>query len=96
MASALFFGTTIWSAAATSYGSLVAARVLNAFAGAATEGLGAAVVADMFFLHERGRWMSVYIFFLVNGTTFGTIVSGFVITNLGWRWLFWVCEYYLG
>jgi MFS family permease len=90
VSSGLFFGTILWSGGASSYGSLVASRVLNAFAGSASEGLCAAVVADLFFLHERGRWMSVYIFFLVNGTTFGTIVSGFIVTNLGWRWLFWV------
>jgi len=90
VSSALFFATILWSGYATSYGSMVASRVLNAFAGSATEGLGVATVADLFFLHERGRWMSVYVFFLVNGTTFGTIVSGFIVTDLGWRWLFYV------
>jgi Major Facilitator Superfamily len=63
---------------------------LNAVAGAASEGLGTAVVADLFFLHERGRWMATYVFFLINGVMFGTIVSGFTITNLGWRWVFHV------
>lgn|ERR1700734_3492866 len=85
-----FFGTGIWCATATSFNSLVAARVLVIFFGSCSEGLAAAIVADLFFLHERARWMAVYIFFLVNGTTFGSIVSGFTITDLGWRWHHWV------
>jgi MFS family permease len=61
-----------------------------AFMGSATEALAAAVVADLFFLHERGWWMGVYMIFLANGGAIGSIMSGFVITGVGWRWLFWV------
>ena len=63
-----------------------------AFMGSSTEALSAAVVPDLFFLHERGWWMGVYAFSLTAGAASGAIISGFVITSLGWRWSFWVCR----
>jgi MFS family permease len=89
VSSFLFFGTIIWSAKATSFESLVAARVLCAFAGSITEGLAAAISADLFFLHERGWWMGVYVVFLNGGSALGSLISAFIIEK-GWRWHFWV------
>ncbi len=54
-------GSTIWQATANSHGSLLGARVLNGFATATTESVMMQVVADMFFLHERGAWTGVYL-----------------------------------
>jgi MFS family permease len=89
VASFLFFGTIIWSATATSFNSLVAARVLCAFAGAITEGLASAITADIFFLHERGWWMGVYMIALNAGSSLGSLISAWIIA-IGWRWHFWV------
>jgi MFS family permease len=61
-----------------------------AFAGSATEALPAAVIPDLFFLHERGLWMGLYSLFLTVGGAIGAIISGFMITNVGYRWVFWV------
>lgn len=61
-----------------------------AILGASTEALAAAVIPDLFFLHERGKWMGIFFLFLTNGGAFGAIMSGFIITDLGWRWVFWV------
>jgi MFS family permease len=85
-----FFACQIWTASTHNFHSLVASRILMAFMGSATEALAAAVVADLFFLHERGWWMGVYMIFLANGGAIGAIMSGFVITGVRWRWLFWV------
>ena len=63
-----------------------------AFMGSSTEALAAAVVPDLFFLHERGYWMGIYTLFLSAGAALGAIISGFVITGVGWRWNFWVCH----
>ena len=90
LASILLFGTAIWSAVARSWDSLVAARIISAFAGSCGEALPATVVTDLFFLHERGWWMGVYIFFFQCAGYIGTIASGFIITGRGWRWHFWV------
>ena len=53
--------TYLWEALATSCSSLIAARVLNGVATATSESLMVQVVADAFFLHERGLWMRVYL-----------------------------------
>ena len=86
------FATTVWAAKAKTFASLEAARILSAFAGASTEGLAAAINADLFFLHERGWWMGVYVLFLNLGASLGSLIAGFAIQNLGWRWHFWVLD----
>jgi len=63
---------------------------VSAFTYAASEGLAAAISADLFFLHERGLWTGIYLISLMGGVSLGGVMSGFIITNLGWRWHFWV------
>ena len=58
---ALLIGTSIWEARSESYNVLLAARVVNGFSISTTETLMVQVVADLFFLHERGLWMGVYL-----------------------------------
>jgi len=74
----------------------VAARAICAITFAACEGLSSALEADIFFLHERGWWMGVYLVSLLSGVSLGGLMSGFIITAKGWRWHFWVsCHMYL-
>jgi MFS family permease len=86
----MLFATCIWSALSHNWDSFVAARIICAFAGSCGEALPATVVKDLFFLHERGRWMGIYMFFFQAALQFGGIASAFIITAKGWRWLFWV------
>ena len=59
---ALFvIATSIWEAVATSHSSLLAARVMNGVATATSESLMVQVIADLFFLHERGFWTGLYL-----------------------------------
>lgn len=90
VASTLFFAFTLWSAAATSYQTLFAARVISALAGGSTEALGAAIVNDLFFLHERGAKMGIYMVALSTGNAIGPLISGFTVTAIGWRWFNWI------
>nr|POF23915.1 putative mfs-type transporter [Quercus suber] len=58
----IFFGvlvvlTNIWQALATSHRSLLAARACNGIAAATSETIMVQVIADIFFLHERGFWV---------------------------------------
>ena len=50
----------IWSARATSYGSLLASRIIAAWFAGSTECVAPMTIADIFFLHERGR-MTAYV-----------------------------------
>ena len=44
----------IWGATASTFESLLWSNIIAAFAGSSTEALGAAMVNDLYFLHERG------------------------------------------
>jgi MFS family permease len=52
----------VWSATATSYGSFLGARILTGTGAAANESIMNVVVADMYFLHERGRFIGSYLY----------------------------------
>lgn len=52
---------TIWQATANSYGTFLGARVLAGTGAAANESIMNVVVADVFFLHERGKYVGSYL-----------------------------------
>ena len=61
----IFFGflvvlTNVWQALATTHKSFLAARACNGVVAATSETIMVQVIADMFFLHERGFWMGTY------------------------------------
>jgi MFS family permease len=51
----------IWQAKVTSYNSFIGARVISGLGAAANESIMPMVVADVYFLHERGLWMGLYL-----------------------------------
>ncbi|KAI4929280.1 uncharacterized protein J4E92_004944 [Alternaria infectoria] len=89
-ASALLCACCVWGAMANSFKSLLWSNIVAAFAGSSTEALGAAIVNDLFFLHERGSKMGLYMNAIAGGNTVGPLVCGFIATNLSWRWHKWI------
>jgi len=61
LCSVLNVGSAAWEASAGSYHSLLGARVLNGIATATSETVMVQVVADLFFVHERGAFMGIYL-----------------------------------
>lgn len=53
-------GTAAWCAAATSFDSFMAARILNGFFSTVTQGGGMMFIQDMFFFHERPRKINIW------------------------------------
>ncbi|KAH8819297.1 major facilitator superfamily domain-containing protein [Xylogone sp. PMI_703] len=90
IAMAIEVAATAWSAKATSFNSLLASSVVAAFGGGASEALSAAVINDLFFLHERGTRMGYYIVSIAWGSAVGPLVGGYIIQRLGWQWQKWV------
>ncbi|KAJ9660984.1 hypothetical protein H2201_006712 [Coniosporium apollinis] len=80
----------VWGAAAKSFNSLLWSNIVAAFAGSSTEALGAAIVNDLYFLHERGAKMGIYMNAISGGNTIGPLICGFVVQSLGWRWHKWI------
>jgi len=89
-ASGLLCVCYIWGAVATSFNSLLWSNIIAAFAGSSTEALGASIVNDLYFLHERGAKMGLYMNFISGGNTIGPLICGFIITGLSWRWHKWI------
>ncbi|ORY19884.1 major facilitator superfamily domain-containing protein [Clohesyomyces aquaticus] len=80
----------VWGACARSFKSLLWSNIIAAFAGSSTEALGAAMVNDLYFLHERGATMGIYMNAISGGNTVGPLICGFVVQSLGWRWHKWI------
>lgn len=60
------------------------------FGSGAAETLAPISIADIFFLHERGRVMSAYTCFLSVGAAGGLVVSGLITINHTWRTIYQV------
>ncbi|KAJ5602275.1 hypothetical protein N7510_011809 [Penicillium lagena] len=70
------------SGAAKSWAGILASRAIMGIGTSAGSGIGLAVVADMYFMHERGS--------LQNGAHLAGVIGGFVSNAWGWRWCFWL------
>ncbi|KAK3078989.1 hypothetical protein LTS18_006040, partial [Coniosporium uncinatum] len=89
-ASLLLCLSYLWGALAQSFESLLWSNIIAAFAGSSTEALGAAMVNDLYFLHERGYMMGLYMNAISGGNTIGPLVCGFVVTGASWRVQKWL------
>ncbi|KAH7405907.1 major facilitator superfamily domain-containing protein [Phaeosphaeria sp. MPI-PUGE-AT-0046c] len=89
-ASGLLCACYVWGAMAKSFKSLLWSNIVAAFAGSSTEALGAAIVNDLYFLHERGAKMGLYVNAISGGNTIGPLICGFIVSNLNWRWHKWI------
>lgn len=83
-------GFAIWEGLAKSYSSFLAARIMTGVPTAISETLMVQVIADLFFVHERARWMGVYFKSFFFGLFIGPIISGNMAQRYGWRSFWWL------
>lgn len=81
----------IWQALVRSFPSFLAARVISGLGAAANESIMLMVVADLFFVHQRGRSMALYFWSYFLGIFIGPVISGSIAARASWRWFFWMC-----
>ena len=48
-------------------------------------------VADVFFVHERGRMNSFYVWAQNIGGSLAPVAAGYITVSQGWRWVWWWC-----
>ena len=65
--------TAIWCAAAQSFESFMAARILNGFFSTVAQGGGLMFIFDMFFFHERARKINIWAAFIILSPYFGPL-----------------------
>ncbi|GAB1738697.1 hypothetical protein NU219Hw_g3493t1 [Hortaea werneckii] len=87
---------SIWAGVADSFGSLLAARVMQGLGYAPADTIAPDVAAEVFFVHERGRAIAIYTLLLALGPTVGGICGGYIAGNLGYRYIFYITAALLG
>lgn len=85
------FLANIWQALVTSFPSFLGARVISGLGAAANESIMPMVVADLLFVHQRGRSMALYFWAYFLGIFIGPIIAGSIAAQVTWRWFFWLC-----
>lgn len=76
-----------WSAFAKSYESLLAATVLAGLAAGGGESPVPSIVADLFFVNQRGTMMGIFHVALSCGFFLGPVVNAAIAEFVGWRWI---------
>ncbi|KAH8655282.1 major facilitator superfamily domain-containing protein [Xylariales sp. PMI_506] len=81
---------SVWCGLATSFNSLLVARIFQGIGESAADTVCPALVGDVYFVDERGRAMAIYTIFLVAGPLVGGLAGGYIAFQLGWAYVFWV------
>ncbi|KAJ5219722.1 hypothetical protein N7468_008926 [Penicillium chermesinum] len=84
------FGVSIWSAKMRTVGDLMGVNILQCFFGSLAEAIVQMTIADLFFVHQRGRMNALYVWTWLLSGYLGILIAGFVASSLGWRWIWWL------
>ncbi|KAK5057484.1 hypothetical protein LTR84_011484 [Exophiala bonariae] len=83
-------GIQVWSAHAKTNGEWIANKILQGFVGSPIESLCEISVADLYFTHERAKYMAWYAFSLCSSNILAPMFAGFIYNGQGYRWvLYW-------
>ncbi|KAF2661911.1 serine/threonine kinase 16 [Lophiostoma macrostomum CBS 122681] len=100
MGNLFLFISSVWAYHATTYESLLASRIFGAIGMSPFEGkyslLTTAVIADIYYVHERGVRLACWGLCLSVGVGGGSCISGYIIQNLGWNWTYGICACFYG
>lgn len=81
--------SSIWRARATSYNSFMGASVLNGLGAGPCETLMPQIIADIIFLHDRGKYQTLYFALYFISLMVGPIISGAMAQHLGTASFWW-------
>ena len=82
-------GMTIWAPYTHGNGQWIAKNILGGFFAAPIEALPEISVADVFFAHERGTYLSLYGLTLVGSNFLAPVICGFINDRQGYKWVFY-------
>ena len=71
-----------------SLGFLITAKILQGIASAGVQANSMALITEVFPSNERGKAMGLYMTIIGTGAISGPILGGLVVSNFGWRWVF--------
>ncbi|CAH0055263.1 unnamed protein product [Clonostachys solani] len=85
----LQFALSIWSAKMQTVADIMLINILQCFFGSLAETIVQMTIADLFFVHQRGKMNAFYIWTWYVATYLGILIAGFVAKGQGWRWIWW-------
>ena len=86
----LSLGTAAWCAAASSFHSFMAARILNGFFSVVAAGGGLMFIKDLYFFHEHPRRINVWSTALILAPFVSPLFTALIVGAGSWRWAFWL------
>jgi len=87
---AVFTIGSVLAGLSPSVGWLIAFRVFQALGSSMLFALGLAIITEAFPPHERGRALGISGALVSIGIAVGPTVGGLIISDLSWRWIFYV------
>lgn len=92
----VLFISSVWAYFAHSYNSLLASRIFGACGMSPFEVLVTAIIADIYYVHERGLRLAFWGLCLSIGVGGGSCISGYIIQDLGWNWTYGITAIFYG
>ncbi|KAB8295733.1 hypothetical protein EYC80_008558 [Monilinia laxa] len=83
--------TNTWGFFSESFISLSIMRAVQGFCASPLETLVSATVSEIFFVHEKGKMLSIWNLFVMGGVKLGQLIAGFIIQSLGFKFTFGIC-----
>ncbi|RWA06159.1 hypothetical protein EKO27_g8944 [Xylaria grammica] len=72
-----------------SYSAMAVSRAIVAFAISPAAAIGSGMVQEMFFKHQRARYLGIWTVFVTLGVPVAPFIFGFVALRVGYRWIYW-------
>lgn len=88
----LTLGINVWSALMTKsdqYIPFLLSRLCAGITGTAPATIGTNVIIQIYFLHERGKYIGIFSICLLFGTMASSTISGYIVQSASWTWQFW-------
>ncbi|KAI8959379.1 MFS general substrate transporter [Daldinia sp. FL1419] len=92
----LLFISSIGGYYAHTFGSLLGFRLIGCVGMSPFEVLVTTTIADIYYVHQRGVRLAAWGLCLSIGVGGGTIISGYIIEDLGWNWTYGICAIMFG
>lgn len=86
----LFLAGSALCGAATSFGALVAFRVVQGLGAGALQPMSMTIGGDLYRLHERARVQAVATGVWGAANLVGPVIGGWIVSHASWRWVFYV------
>ncbi|KAG8867773.1 hypothetical protein FRB98_003967, partial [Tulasnella sp. 332] len=74
---------------AAAYGSMMTTRVFAAIMISPPQAIASSTIGEMFYEHEEGSKMGIWMLFVTLGPPVAPLIFGFVVQRTSWHWIFW-------